>query len=147
MDRRCYGRTGFTMILTAALTIASCATTPRTENREAVGSQADEGAKLYGQYCASCHGDAGQGTKGAPPVVGKNALPLDPPATAKVRNTQFHTAQDVAQFVAASMPAKAPGSLSTDQYYDILAFDLKANGIDVSKKKIDPTSAAEIKLH
>jgi len=108
--------------------------------------QAAEGAKLYAKHCAKCHGDAGQGKK-APPVVGKNALPLDPPATAKLRKTQFHTAQDVAAFVAANMPPKKGGSLTTDQYYDILAFDLKANGVDVSGKKIDPTTAAEIKLH
>jgi len=109
--------------------------------------QAAEGAKLYKKHCAKCHGDAGQGTKKAPPVVGKEALPLDPPAGAKVRKTQFHTAQDVAAFVAEKMPANKPGSLKTDQYYDILAFDLKANGVDVSGKKIDPTTAAEIKLH
>ena len=109
--------------------------------------QAAEGGKLYGKYCAKCHGDAGQGTKKAPPVVGKDALPLDPPATAKLRKTQFHTAQDVAEFVATKMPGNKPGSLTTEQYYDILAFDLKANGVDVSNKKIDAKSAAEIKLH
>lgn len=108
--------------------------------------QAAEGAKLYAKHCAKCHGDAGQGKKG-PAVVGKDALPLDPPAKAKVRKTQFHTAQDVAAFVAEKMPANKPGSLTTDQYYDILAFDLKANGVDVSGKKIDPTTAAQIKLH
>lgn len=108
--------------------------------------QAAEGAKLYAKHCAKCHGDAGQGKKG-PAVVGKDALPLDPPAKAKVRKTQFHTAQDVAAFVAEKMPANKPGSLTADQYYDILAFDLKANGVDVSGKKIDPTTAAQIKLH
>src|SRR5689334_9612487 len=107
--------------------------------------QAAEGAKLYKKHCAKCHGDAGQGTKKAPPVVGKDALPLDPPPGAKVRKTQFHTAQDVAAFVAEKMPANKPASLTTDQYYDILAFDLKANGVDVSGKKIDPTTSAEIK--
>ncbi len=108
--------------------------------------QAAEGAKLYAKHCAKCHGDGGQGKKG-PPLVGKEALPLDPPATAKLRKTQFHTAQDVAAFVAANMPPKKGGSLTTDQYYAILAFDLKANGVDVGGKKIDPTTAAEIKLH
>jgi len=111
------------------------------------GDQAAEGGKLYGKHCAKCHGNAGQGTKKAPPVVGKEALPLDPPAGAKVRKDQFHTAQDVAQFVAAKMPANKPGSLTADEYYAILAFDLKANGVDVSNKKIDPTTAAGIKLH
>ncbi len=110
--------------------------------------QVASGQKLFGQYCAKCHGNAGEGTKKAPPVVGKDALPLDPPATRKVRKTQFHTAQDVAAFVAAKMPANKPGSLTVDQYYAILAFDLKANGVDAAtKEKIDPKTAAEIKLH
>jgi cytochrome c len=147
MHRQRYGLTRVTIIITATLAIASFATISSAEKTKAGKPQADVGAKLYGQHCAVCHGDAGQGTKNAPPVVGKNALPLDPPAAAKVRKMQFHTAQDVAQFVAKNMPAKKPGSLTTDQYYDILAFDLKANGVDVSNKKIDPVTAAEIKLH
>jgi S-disulfanyl-L-cysteine oxidoreductase SoxD len=114
---------------------------------EARADQVADGQKLYGKHCAKCHGDAGQGGKKAPPVVGKDALPLDPPATAKVRKTQFHTAQDVAAFVATKMPANKPGSLTADEYYAILAFDLKANGVDVTGKKIDPTTAAQIKLH
>ena len=109
--------------------------------------QVAEGQKLFAKHCAKCHGDAGQGTKKAPPVVGKEALPLDPPAGAKVRKEQFHTAQDVAAFVAAKMPANKPGKLKVDEYYAILAFDLKANGVDVTGKKIDPKTAAEIKLH
>ncbi len=114
---------------------------------ETGSEQAARGAKLFAKHCARCHGDAGQGTKKAPPVVGKDALPLDPRPTQKVRKTQFHTAQDVAEFVSTKMPANKPGSLTTDQYYDILAFDLKANGVDVSSKKIDAKTAAEIKLH
>lgn len=147
MHRQRHGLARVTIIITAALAIASFAAISSAEKTKAGKSQADDGAKLYKQHCASCHGDAGQGTKNAPPVVGKSALPLDPPATATVRKMQFHTAQDVAQFVAKNMPAKKPGSLTTDQYYDILAFDLKANGVDVSKTKIDPMTAAEIKLH
>ena len=110
-------------------------------------AQVAEGQKLYGKYCASCHGDAGQGGKKAPPVVGKDALPLDPPSGAKVRKSQFHTAKDVADFVIKNMPAKKPGSLKADEYWAILAFDLKANGVDVSKTKVDEASAAKVVLH
>ena len=110
-------------------------------------AQVAEGQKLFAKHCASCHGDAGEGGKKAPPVVGKEALPLDPPATAKLRKTKFHTAGDVADFVAKNMPAKKPGSLKPDEYWAILAYDLKANGLDVSKTKIDATSAAKIVLH
>jgi cytochrome c len=129
------------MFISAAIVSLAFATSAFAEDQVA------EGGKLYGKYCAKCHGDAGQGSKKAPPVVGKSALPLDPPPTAKVRKDQFHTAQDVAAFVATKMPANKPASLTTDQYYDILAFDLKANGVDVTGKKIDAKSAADIKLH
>ena len=109
-------------------------------------AQVKEGQKLYARHCAGCHGDAGEGSKKAPPVVGKAALPLDPPAGAKVRKTQFHTAGDVADFVVKNMPAKKPGSLKADEYWAILAFDLKANGVDV-KEKVDAASAAKVVLH
>jgi cytochrome c len=109
--------------------------------------QAQSGAKLYKEYCSKCHGDTGQGSKKAPPVVGKEALPLDPPSGAKKRTTKFHTAMDVAEFVVKNMPASKPGSLSTAQYFDILAFDLQANGVNVSDKTIDAESAKKITLH
>lgn len=90
------------------------------------------GQTLYGANCASCHGDAGQGAKG-PRVVGiaQGALPLDPPADRKFRKTRFVTVADVAEFTVANMPAGKGGSLPADQYWDILAFDLHANGIDL----------------
>jgi len=113
----------------------------------AAHDQVAEGGKLFGKFCSKCHGNAGQGTKKGPAVVGAAALPLDPPKGAKVRKEQFHTAQDVAAFVATKMPADKAASLTVEQYYDILAFDLKANGVDVTGKKIDAKSAAEIKLH
>ena len=94
------------------------------------------GQELYGKQCAGCHGGSGEGTAEAPAVVGldKGALPLDPPASAKYRKSQFKTVADIASFVVSSMPPKAPGSLSEEEYYAILAFDLKANGIDLEQK-------------
>lgn len=94
------------------------------------------GQELYGKNCAGCHGPSGEGTAEAPAVVGldKGALPLDPPASAKYRKSQFKTVADIAGFVVASMPPKAPGSLSEEEYYAILAFDLKANGIELEQK-------------
>jgi mono/diheme cytochrome c family protein len=110
-------------------------------------AQAARGAKVYGASCASCHGDAGQGSKGAPPLVGKDALPLDPRPTAKFRKGQFHTALDVAQFVVKNMPPGKAGSIPESDYWDALAFDLKANGVAVAGKHIDATTAAAVKLH
>ena len=97
--------------------------------------QVELGQKLYAENCASCHGASGTGGK-APPVVGlkSGALPLNPPPTAKARKTQFKTVADIADFVTKNMPPTAPGSLTPEQYWAILAFDLKANGINLDKK-------------
>jgi len=108
--------------------------------------QVAAGAKLYGEKCAECHGAHGEGQPG-PALVGKAALPLDPPAGAKFRKVQFHTAADVFKFVKATMPPKAPGTLSDADYGAILAFDLKANGVAVDGKTVDASTAATFVLH
>ena len=112
-------------------------------------SQAARGGTLYADRCATCHGDGGEGTPGgAPAVVGKDALPLDAPASAKYRKATFHTARDVYDFVKANMPAKAPGTLSQDQYLAIVAFDLMANGVDLAgKPAFTPESLSAVVLH
>ncbi len=111
------------------------------------GDQVSRGAKLFADNCASCHGADGAGTTKAPPVVGKNALPLDPPATARTRKSQFHTAADVYQYIKANMPKDKPGSLTDEQYAAILAFDLKANGVDLGQKSVDAMTAPTFVLH
>jgi cytochrome c len=117
----------------------AAAVTPTT-----FAAQVELGQKVYGEKCASCHGASGSGGK-APPVVGisKGALPLNPPATAKYRKTQFKTVADIAEFVTKTMPPDAPGSLSPEQYWAALAFDLKANGINLDKK-LDASLAATL---
>ncbi len=116
-------------------------TTPHTKDQVAWGQE------LYGANCASCHGSSGEGGGNTPAVVGKTALPLDPPATAKFRKTQFHTGMDVFQFVKANMPPGKGGSLKDEEYAAILAFDLKANGVDMTGKTVDATTAASFVLH
>ena len=83
----------------------------------------------------------------APAVVGKTALPLDPPAGSKFRKNQFHTAQDVYDFVKKTMPPDNPGSLTDEQYAAIIAFDLKANGVDMTGKKVDSSTLSSFVLH
>lgn len=107
--------------------------------------QVTRGGEVFGAHCAKCHGNGGEGTAQAPAVVGPSALPLDPPASAKVRKSQFVTVADVANFVTKNMPGDAPGSLSEDDYFAVLAFDLHANGIDLDKK-LDASVAASLTI-
>jgi len=108
-------------------------------------AQLEQGKQLYVDHCAKCHGDGGQGTSKAPPVVGKDAFPLAPRPGAK-RDVQFHTAADVFGWAVKHMPGDAPGSLATDQYLAIFAFDLTANGITLAAP-LDGTAAQAIVLH
>lgn len=121
------------------LLTAGCASNqPRPENGEPFSVQAEKGAALYGRHCARCHGADGSGDTG-PRLVGlkEGALPLDPPPDRKKRMTQFRTVADVAAFAVATMPGDEPGSLLADDYWRILAFDLKANGIDLKEQHLD----------
>ena len=109
--------------------------------------QYDVGQDLFAANCAKCHGDSGQGTAKAPRVVGlkEGALPVDPPADRKVRRMRFVTVADVADFVVHNMPPGKAGSLTEDEYWAILAFDLHANGINLDRK-LTPTDARTLTI-
>lgn len=94
--------------------------------------QVEDGGALYGEHCATCHGDAGQGTSDGPAVVGDDALPLRAPSGAK-REGKFRTAADIFGFTTAAMPGDDPGSLPDQEIVDILAFALFANGAELEK--------------
>lgn len=94
-----------------------------------VNAQIQNGADLFADNCARCHGAMGMGTAIGPALVGPDALPLDPPAERILRTGQFRTAADVFAFASENMPLDSPGTLPTQGYVDILAFALDANGI------------------
>jgi cytochrome c len=98
------------------------------------GEQKVAGALLFEQHCAKCHGATGQGKDDAPAVVGEAAL------------ARFTTAEELFAFVRKEMPKDAPGSLEEGEYWAILAFDLKANGIDLDET-LGPQNAARYVLH
>jgi mono/diheme cytochrome c family protein len=131
----------------ADLEAVPAASSAATASPATFSEQVALGQRLYGEKCAGCHGASGEGKKG-PPVVGleRGALPLDPPSTARYRKNQFKTVMDIAEVVVTNMPPDAPGSLSEEEYFSILAFDLKANGIDLADKKLDAALARTLEV-
>jgi cytochrome c len=123
---------------------------PKTIEPQAGIVQAGRGEKLYAENCASCHGDLGEGSVTSrgriPGVVGPAALPLEPPPGAKYRKQPFRTARDVYEFVKTSMPPGMGGSLSDQEYLEIVVFDLKANNIDLAGQTITPDGLSYIGL-
>ena len=117
------------------LTMVACADDAPMDDTTTFAEQASAGGALYGEHCAECHGDMGQGSSLAPRVVGlsEGALPLDPRPEQMVRMNQFVTVGDVATFASMNMPGDDPGSLQLEEYLSILAFALSANGIDLEE--------------
>jgi mono/diheme cytochrome c family protein len=112
--------------------------------KDPVKTQIAEGARLYGAHCASCHGDAGQGAD-APALVGAGALPGTPPEGRKHRTGTFATVADIHTFVDDTMPPGDPSVVSADDAWAILAFDLSANGIELSAP-LSTEAAAKIEI-
>lgn len=146
--RRCVITPLFALAFAACAYRAGSMSATSDPARAAGADQVARGQKLYGERCAGCHGAGGEGIAGkGPAVVGHTALPLDPPAGAKARNAQFRTAADVFGWVKANMPAGKGGSLTDEEYAAVLAFDLKANGVDLGGKTLDPALAASLVLN
>jgi cytochrome c len=98
------------------------------------GEQRLAGATLFEGHCAKCHGALGKGKDDAPAVVGEAAL------------SRFTNAQELYDFVSKNMPKDAPGTLKEGEYWAILAFDLRANGVDVDGT-LGPDNASRHVLH
>ena len=81
-------------------------------------AQATAGHSAYAASCAGCHRDNLAGGGDAPALGGSGFM-----AIFGARSTK-----DLYNFIAQSMPAGAPGSLSEEQYTDITAYLLSANG-------------------
>ena len=142
-------------LLSGLFVIAACGGSAKHEPEEPTGTApaamtndqlVAQGGELYGKHCAKCHGDAGQGTDKAPAVVGADALPKDPRPGAK-RDVPFSTAYDVGAWAMKHMPADKPGSLTNDEYLAIMAFDLKANGVDLGAEPLTLDGLKAIVLH
>ncbi len=128
---------------------------------------ADQGEQVFYKICIACHGDHGQGLTReflqeiglpnsncwksgchgshrppesfaiptvVPAVIGNNAL------------AGFATALQLHDFIRKNMPYQAPGELTDEQYWQLTAFLLRANGIDPGTTLLDAQSAAKITI-
>ena len=130
-------------------------------------TQADQGAQVYYQVCMACHGDRGQGLTDEwrnvldpedrncwqskchasnHPPEGFVFQKYIPPVIAPGLLTRFATALDLHDFIQTDMPWYAPGSLSAEEYWQLTAFLLRANGYDPGQPDLNPQRAAQIPL-
>ena len=93
--------------------------------------QAEDGKQVFDTSCASCHGTNLQGGS-APPVGGSSFL--------KKAKILGWSVADMRNLVVSAMPASNPGSLSPQQYADVLAYLLAADCYPPGDKSF-PTDA------
>ncbi len=132
-------------------------------------TQLDRGALLYWGVCMACHGDRGQGlTDEWRAVFGEDQncwaskchagnhppdgflIPRNLPIPAVIGPgtlAQFTTAQDLYEYIYASMPWWNPGSLSTDQAWSVTANLLNKNRTLPKGLVLDPADAAAVSVH
>jgi mono/diheme cytochrome c family protein len=93
-------------------------------------AQAERGSPRLKAECATCHGDDMRGAPGSPGIAGAEFM----------FGWDKKTLGSLYDYIKAQMPLTAPGSLTDQQYADILAALLKANGFPAS-----PTTELEPK--
>jgi cytochrome c5 len=130
-------------------------------------AQADAGAKIYGDWCITCHGDRGQGLTDAwratwdpqhqncwqskchslnhPP--GGFQLPRHVPAIiGETTLSEFKTADDLHEFISHKMPFQDPGVLDDDAYWALTAYLLNQNGLIQAGAEIHLDNAVSIPI-
>ena len=93
-------------------------------------AQAMRGEAGFAAHCANCHGANLSGTGEAPALAGPQFL----------SDFDGLTLGDLFDRIRTTMPQDNPGSLTRDQYADILAFILKANALPPGIKELDRRS-------
>ena len=115
-----------------------------------------QGASVYAQHCAACHGDdlLGQKTIGAPALIGGrgtlNRVPKrgTPPGNLPVKTVESYWpyATTLFDYVKRAMPMNAPGSLSDDQIYAVSAFILARANIVPQNAVLDAQSLPAVRM-
>jgi mono/diheme cytochrome c family protein len=99
--------------------------------------QAQIGAQIYSGSCSVCHGSRLQG--GAAPA-------LTGPAFAQSLKATYSTASALFALISTQMPVNNPGSLSKQQYTQVLAFILAKNGYPAGSAPLDVAHLDEVAL-
>jgi mono/diheme cytochrome c family protein len=99
-----------------------------------VGQLAAAGQTVFANNCARCHGDQGQGITG-PRLIG-NGNTLD----------KYVTAQGLLDFIDSSMPLNAPGSLSHQDYLNVLSYLLVQDNFVGSSTAFNESGLAQMQL-
>jgi S-disulfanyl-L-cysteine oxidoreductase SoxD len=108
-----------------------------------------QGEKVYQTKCMACHGDKLQGTPlGDRLIGGRGTLVNNSPAKAPVKTVESYWpyATSVFDYVKRAMPFNAPGSLTDDEAYAVVAYILGEANIVPKNAVINATTLAKVEM-
>lgn len=109
-----------------------------------------QGAAIFAQRCAVCHGAKGEGQAIYPRLIGREPRQGFPFALdAKLPKTignYWPYATTVFDYVRRAMPFTAPGSLSPDEVYAVTAYLLAANDVVPATAVMDATTLPKVQM-
>jgi cytochrome c len=108
------------------------------------GGTATAGKAVFDENCSACHGEAGQNGIKDRLVGGQGTLTSDHPI--KTVGSYWQYATTLFDYVHRAMPYQAPGSLSNDDTYAVVAYILSLNGIVAAGAKLDKQSLPKVQM-
>src|SRR5215813_9822516 len=102
-----------------------------------------QGAVVYAEKCAACHGDKGEGKPNAR-LVGGQITGNGP--VVKTVGSYWPYATTLFDFTRRAMPWTAPKSLTDDEVYAVTAYILRLNGIIGDNDVIDAKTLPQVKM-
>ena len=104
-----------------------------------------EGAKLYAQKCAACHGPTGAEGPMAPRLVGGvGTMNSDRPQ--RTIGSYWPFATSIWDYINRAMPLNQEGTLQPDEVYSLTAFLLYRNGIIPESEVLDAESLPKVRM-
>ena len=104
---------------------------------------AAQGAPIYAQKCAACHGEAGKGGPSAPLVGGG---PLDRIEANKTIANFWSHPTTVFDFIRRAMPWQQPRTLTNDEVYALSAYIFSLNKLIDEKEVMDAHTLPKVKM-
>jgi hypothetical protein len=111
---------------------------------------AKEGAPLYAQKCAACHGATGSGGR-APQLIKTDSPATGPCLSPCIRGANvmaIHSpyATTIWDYINRGMPFSKEGSLKPDEVYALTAYLLYKNGVIPEDQVVDAKKLPQIKM-
>jgi S-disulfanyl-L-cysteine oxidoreductase SoxD len=105
---------------------------------------AAQGAPLFVEKCAVCHGPGGRGASAEELAGGTAALTDKSPD--KTIGLYWPYATTIFDFTRRAMPMFAPGSLSSDEVYALTAYLLFVNGVIAEADEMNAASLPKVQM-